>query len=144
VNPLLAPTVPPLPAQSLDGLVDTFNAGVKLTAAPMEGLRVTASYDRDNHDNETPVRSYPTVTTDMFVGATPRSNTPFSYTLDRFKLIGDYGGGLPGNMRLTGGVEEDIRERTYQEVVTTRETTLWGKVAGQPTEKLSGWLKLAH
>ena len=144
VNPLLAPTVPPLPAQSLDGEVDTFNAAVKLTAAPMEGLRVTGSYDRDNHDNETPVRSYPTVTTDMFVGATPRSNTPFSYTLDRFKLIGDYGGGLPGNMRLTGGVEYDMRERTYQEVVTTRETTLWGKVAGQPTEKLSGWLKLAH
>ena len=37
-----------------------------------------------------------------------------------------------------------MRERTYQEVVTTRETTLWGKVAAQPTEKLSTWLKLAH
>jgi MtrB/PioB family decaheme-associated outer membrane protein len=143
VNPLLAPTVPPMPAQSLDGLVDTFNANVKMTATPMQGLRITASYDHDNHDDKTPVRSYPTVTTDMFVGAS-RDNTPFSYTLDRFKLIGDYGGGLPGNMRLTGGVEEDIRDRTYTEVVTTRETTLWAKVAGQPTEKLSGWLKFAH
>ena len=37
-----------------------------------------------------------------------------------------------------------MRERTYQEVVTTRETTLWGKVAAQPTEKLTTWLKLAH
>ena len=37
-----------------------------------------------------------------------------------------------------------MRERTYQEVVTTRETTLWGKVAAQPTEKLSTWLKYAH
>jgi MtrB/PioB family decaheme-associated outer membrane protein len=143
-NPLLAPTVPPLPAQSLDGKIDTFNAAVKLTATPMQGLRVTGSYDRDSRDNDTPVRSYPTVTTDMIVGTTPRSNTPFSFTLDRFKLIGDYGGGLPGNARITGGAEYDMRERTYQEVVTTRETTLWGKVAAQPTEKMSTWLKLAH
>ena len=143
-NSILAPTVPPLPAQSLDGKIDTFNAAVKLTAAPMEGLRLTASYDRDSRDNRTPVRSYPTVTTDMIVGATPRSNTPFSYTLDKFRLIGDYGGGLPGNARLTGGADYDMRERTYQEVVTTRETTLWGKVAAHPTEKLSTWLKLAH
>ena len=70
VNAILAPTVPPLPAQSLDGKVDTFTASVKLTATPMEGLRVTASYDRDERDNKTPVRSYPTVSTDMFVGAT--------------------------------------------------------------------------
>ncbi len=143
-NPLLAPTVPSLPAQSLDGKIDTFNAAVKLTATPMQGLRVTGSYDRDSRDNDTPVRSYPVVTTDMFVGATPRNNTPFSYALDRFKLIGDYGGGLPGNARITGGAEYDMRERTYQEVVTTRETTLWGKVAAQPTDKLTTWLKLAH
>ena len=143
-NPLLAPTVPSLPAQSLDGKIDTFNAAVKLTATPMQGLRVTGSYDRDSRDNDTPVRSYPVVTTDMFVGATPRNNTPFSYALDRFKLLGDYGGGLPGNARITGGAEYDMRERTYQEVVTTRETTLWGKVAAQPTDKLTTWLKLAH
>ena len=37
-----------------------------------------------------------------------------------------------------------MRERTYQEVVTTREYTLWGKVAAQPTEKLSTWLKYAY
>jgi len=144
VNSILAPTVPPLPANSLDGKVDTFTANVKMTATPMEGLRLTGSYDRDSRDNKTPVRSYPSVATDMFVGATPQSNTPFSFTLDRFKAIGDYGGGLPANMRITGGGEYDMRERTYQEVVTTREMTLWGKVAAQPTEKLSTWLKYAY
>jgi len=143
-NAILAPTVPPLPANSLDGRIDTFTANVKMTANPMQGLRLTASYDRDSRDNKTPVRSYPTVTTDMFVGATPRSNTPFSFTLDRVKLIGDYSGGLPGNMRITGGGEYDTRERDYQEVVTTREYTLWGKVAAQPTEKLTTWLKYAY
>jgi MtrB/PioB family decaheme-associated outer membrane protein len=144
VNPLLAPTVPALPASSLDGKVDTFNAALKLTATPMQGLRLTGSYDRDDRNNRTPVRSYPTVSNDVTVGTTPRSNTPFSYTLDRFKLIGDYVGGLPANMRLTGGATYDMRERTYQEVVTTRETTLWGKLTAQPTEKLSTWLKLEH
>jgi MtrB/PioB family decaheme-associated outer membrane protein len=143
-NALLAPTVPALPGPSLDGKIETFNAAVKLTAAPMQGLRVTGSYDRDSRDNRTPVRSYPIVATDMFVGPGLRNNTPFSFTLDRFKLIGDYAGGLPGNARITGGAEYDMRERTYQEVVTTREMTVWGKVAAQPTEKLSTWLKLAY
>jgi MtrB/PioB family decaheme-associated outer membrane protein len=110
----------------------------------MEGLRVTGSYDRESRQNKTPVRSFPTVATDMFVGSTMQSNTPFSFTLDRFKLIGDYGGGLPNNTHLTGGAEYDMRERTYQEVVTTREMTLWGKFTAQPTEKLSGWLKYAY
>ena len=136
MNAVLAPTVPPLPAQSLDGKVDSFTASAKMTATPMEGLRLTGSYDRESRQNKTPVRAFPTVATDMFLGATTQSNTPFSFTLDRFKLIGDYGGGLPANMRITGGGEFDMRERTYQEVVTTREMTLWGKVAAQPTQKL--------
>ena len=51
-----------------------------MTATPMEGLRLTASYDRDSRDNKTPVRSYPVVTTDMLVGATPRSNTGWRST----------------------------------------------------------------
>jgi len=144
VNTILAPTVAPLPANSLDGRVDTFTANVKMTANPMEGLRLTASYDGDARDNKTPIRSYPVVTTDMIASSALRSNTPFSYTLDRVKLIGDYGGGLPGNMRITGGGEYDTRERSYQEVVTIREYTLWGKVAAQPTEKLSTWLKYAY
>ncbi len=144
LNPILAPTVPALPSQSLDGRVNTFNGGIKLTATPTQGLRLTASYDRDRRDNRTPVNVYPSVTTDMFVGATPRTNTPFSYTTDRFKLIGDYAGGLPASMRITGGGEYDMRERSYQEVVHTREYTLWGKVAAQPTEKLSTWLKYAY
>jgi len=142
VNTVLAPTVPALPASSLDGKIDTFTANVKVTATPLQGLRVTGSYDRDSRQNKTPVRSYPTVVTDMFVGAA-RNNTPFSFTLDRFKLIGDYGG-LANNTRITGGAEYDMRDRSYQEVVTTREATLWGKVAVQPTEKLSTWFKYAY
>ena len=146
LSPTLNPTlvVPALPASSLGGRVDTIDGGIKLTAAPMQGLRIIASYDHNDRDNRTPVLSYPLVTTDMFVNPTERTNTPFSYKVDRFKLIGDYAGSLPGHMRISGAVEQDNRDRSYQEVVTTRETTLWGKVAAQPTEKMTTSLKLAH
>jgi len=142
LNSVLAPTIPTLPVQSLGGRADTFNGGVKITAAPLEGLRLTASYNRDRRDNRTQIQSYPTVTTDMFVDPTPRSNTPFSFTQDRFKLAADYRG--PGSLKLSGGAEQDNRERSYQEVVNTRETTLWGKVGAQPREDLALSLKLAH
>ncbi len=142
LNSALAPTVPALPSQSLAGRADTFNGGVKLSAAPIEGLRLTASYHRDRRDNRTPIQSYPTVTTDMILEPTPRSNTPFSFTQDRFKLAGDYRG--PGSLKMSAAVEEDYRNRTFQEVVTTHETTLWGRVVGQPREDLSLSLKLAH
>jgi len=144
-NALLAPTVPVLPAQSLHGKVDTFNGGIKLTALATEGLRLTGSYDRDVRDNKTPVNAYPVVSTDMFAPGTTRENTPFSWTSDRFKLLGDYASDkLPASMRFTGGIEYDMRERTYQEVVTTREWTLWGKVVAQPGENVSTWLRLEH
>jgi MtrB/PioB family decaheme-associated outer membrane protein len=142
LNAVLAPTVPALPVQSLGGRADTFNGGFKITAAPLEGLRLIASYARDRRDNRTPIQSYQAVVTDMFVDATPRSNTPFSFTQDRFKLGADYRG--PGSLRWSGGAEQDNRQRSYQEVVTTRETLLWGRVVGQPRDDLSLSLKLAH
>jgi len=143
-NAALAPTVLPLPSQSLGGRVDTYNGGLKVTATPTAGLKLIGSYDHDQRDNRTPVRAYPIVTTDMFATGTTRNNTPFSYKLDRFKGMGDYSGSLPWSMRLTGAVEYEQRNRSYQEVVTTREWTIWGKAAAQPTEKLTTSLKLAH
>jgi len=143
-NALLAPTVLPLPSSSLGGRVDTYNGGLKLTATPMSGLKLIGSYDHDQRDNRTPVRAYPIVVTDMAVSGATRTNTPFSYKLDRFKGMGDYSGTLPWSMRLTGAVEYEQRDRSYQEVVTTREWTIWGKAAAQPIEKLGASLKLAH
>ena len=142
LNAALAPTVPALPSPSLGGRADTFNGGVKLTAAPIDGLRLTASYHRDRRDNRTPIQSYPTVTTDMILEPTPRTNTPFGFTQDRFQLAGDYRG--PGNLKWSAAAEQDNRVRSYQEVVTTRETTLWGRVVAQPRDNLSLSLKLAH
>lgn len=140
-NSSLAATVPALPAQSLQGLADTFNASVRLTAKPLDGLSLSASYDRNERDNKTPSLSYPAVQTDMFLGTTPRTNEPFSFTQDRLRLGGDYRG--PGSLKTSIGFEQDNRERTLQEVDTTRESTLWGRIQGQATDNLLLQLKLA-
>ncbi|MGZ5204796.1 MAG: MtrB/PioB family decaheme-associated outer membrane protein [Caldimonas sp.] len=142
LNAALAPTVPALPVQSLSGRADTFSGSVKITAAPWEGIRLNASYARDRRDNKTPIQSYPSVATDMFLEPLARSNTPFGFTQDRYKIGGDYRG--PGSMRWSVGAEQDNRERSYQEVVNTRETTLWGRVGMQARDDLSVSLKLAH
>lgn len=142
LTPGLAATVPALPAASLDGRVDTFNGSVRLTAAPIDGLRLNASYTRDVRNNRTAIQSYPMVATDMFLDPATRSNVPFDSTQDRFKLSADYRG--PGTSKLSAGVEQDNRQRSYQEVVDTRETTLWGRLGMQASDDVSLSLKLAH
>lgn len=140
LNPNLA--VPALPASSLNGRVDTFNASLRLTATPVERLRVNASYARDVRDNRTSSQSYPAVSTDTFLGLLPRSNQPFSFTQDRFKLGADYRG--PGSLKTSLGVEQNDIERSLQEVVTTRESTLWARVQVQARDNLALAFKLAH
>ena len=142
LNASLLPSVPGLPAPSLDGKVKTFNFNAKLTATPMDGLRVNAIYALDIRDNETAILSYPMVATDIFVSPDLRSNTPFDLTQDRIKLNADYRGFE--TWKLSGGVDWDRRERSYQEVVTTRETTLWGRATVQPIEELMLALKLSR
>jgi MtrB/PioB family decaheme-associated outer membrane protein len=142
VNPQLASAAGALPALSLDGRVDTFNGSVRLTATPIDGLRLNASLSRDVRDNRTAVRSYPSVVADTFVDLGRLDNTPFSQWQDRFKAGADYNG--PGTLRLSGGVEVDRRERSYTEAVTTRETTTWARAALQPVDMLALSLRVAH
>ena len=141
LNATLASSVPALPAGSLDGKVDTFNANVRLTAAPLADLRVNASYGHNARENKTATAAYPQVATDMFLGTETRSNVPFSFTQDRFKLGADYRG-LEG-IKLSAGGELDYRSRPYHEVVKTRETTVWGRAGMQAGEKLNLGFKLA-
>ncbi len=146
----LAPTLTPalvaiagaLPAASLDGHVDTFNSSVRVTATPMDGVRVNASYMRDVRDNRTTVRAYPLVEADIYVEPAKRSNTPFSLTQDRVKISADYRG--PNQLKLSAGIENDNRQRNYHEAVTTREATAWGRIGVRPHEIVSLDFKLTH
>lgn len=140
LNPAFAAT--PEPAASLAGHIDTFDGSVRLTAAPLDGLRVNASYARNLRDNRSAVRSYPMVVGDLYLDPTLRNNTPFRVIQDRVKLSADYRG--PGTLKLSAGVEGDQRQRRYQEVVQTRETTVWGRVGMRPLDELSLAVKLSH
>jgi MtrB/PioB family decaheme-associated outer membrane protein len=141
-NAVLLPSVPALPASSLDGEVATFNFNAKLTAAPLEGLRLNAIYARDVRDNETEVRAYPQVATDIFLDSALRTNTPYDLTQDRIRLNADYRG-FEG-WKLNGGYDWDSRQRNFSEVVTTRENTLWGRATWQAMEALSLNFNLAY
>lgn len=147
-EPFLAPTLTAglapgaMPTATLDGRVDTFNGSVRITAAPLQGLRLNASYARDVRENRTARQAFPYVETDIFAGLPARTNTPFSHWNDRVKLEADYRG--PATLRLAGGAEYEQRERNYTEVVTTRETSVWGRVSLQPVAMLGLSLKLSH
>jgi MtrB/PioB family decaheme-associated outer membrane protein len=135
-------TVPTLPVQSLDGRADTFNASVRVTATPTDRVRLNASYARDVRDNKTSSQSYPSVTTDMFVGSGLRTNLPYSFWQDRFKVDAEYRG--PHGLKAIVGADYDQIERSYQEVVRTRETTIWGRLGAQLHRTTRLELKLAH
>jgi MtrB/PioB family decaheme-associated outer membrane protein len=141
-NSLAPPAQLALPASSLDGRADIFSSSIRVTAAPTDPLRLNASWARDIRDNRTSSQSYPAVAADTFLDPTARTNQPFSFTTDRFRINGDYQ--WPATIKTSLGVDYDQRDRTLQEVVTTRETTVWGQVGGRWPEKLAWWLKLGH
>jgi MtrB/PioB family decaheme-associated outer membrane protein len=142
INATLAPGVPALPATALEGRVNTYAGNLRVTASPMPGLRVNAGWSHDERDNRTDAAGYPQVGTDMFLAAAPRSNTPFSFTLDRFKLGADYRG--PGSWKFAAGIDHELRDRSYTEAVETRETTVWGRASVQARENLALAGKLSH
>ncbi|HSM20631.1 MAG TPA: MtrB/PioB family outer membrane beta-barrel protein [Rubrivivax sp.] len=78
----------------------------------------------------------------MFIDPDLRSNTPFGLTQDRIKLGADYT--AVEAWKFNAGVDWDQRERSYQEVVTTRETTVWGRATWQADEALALRFDLAY
>lgn len=131
-----------LPAGSLDGLVYTFNSDVRISASVLERVRLNASYARDVRDNRTVSRAYPAVVTDMLVEDETRTNQPFSFINDRIRFNAEYR--APHDWRAALGVDVDNRERTHQEVVNTRETTLWGSLAVQALDRVSLQARYSH
>jgi MtrB/PioB family decaheme-associated outer membrane protein len=139
VNPALA--VPGLPAASLDGRANTLNAAVRLTTAATDALRLNFALTRDERTNDTASLSYPSVSTDMFIG-NPRANQPYGFTQNKAKASLDLRG--PAGWKFAGGILYDAIERTQQEVAKTKETSIFGRVAGRLADNLMVELKGAH
>lgn len=133
--------VPALPRTSLDGAAATLDANIKVTSRLNKQFQLNAIYTHSERDNQTLQATYPSVSTDMFAGL-PRINLPYSFTQDKLKLNGDYR--FTPLTKAAVGFDHDRRERTYQEVNTTNENTLWGKVATRVLDKVDVTAKLAH
>lgn len=142
LNSSLAPGLSALPATSLDARVDTLNGNARVSFDATERLRINASYTRNTHDNHTQILSFPAVSTDMFLGAVPLTNLPYTIKQNRYKLNADYHG--PDWLKTSLGIDEDERMRSQQTTETTREGTVWGRVALQTRDSLSIALRLAH
>jgi MtrB/PioB family decaheme-associated outer membrane protein len=140
LNPNLV--VAPLPAASLHGRADTRDASLRLSAAPLERLRLVASVARHERDNKTPSLAWPTVSTDMFLGAATRVNLPYSFTHDQAKLSADWRGGR--RWSLAAGIDHDTVHRTLQETNRTRDTTAWARGTARPLDNVTLTLKLSH
>ena len=139
LNPTLAASVP---ANSLQGKVDTFTAHLNLSATPVQGLRLTASVWRDQRDNRTPVYTMPALATDLFLYPGSRRNAPFSVKQSHFKASGDWR--ATETLRVGAGYDRDERVRSYQAAVRTTEDTLWTRASWQVLDNWSVSGRLSH
>lgn len=128
-----------LPRASLDGRVDTLLATVRAAYDVLPRLRLSADVLHDERDNRTPVAAYTQVVMDTYTGDV-RSNTPFDFTRDRWRLSLEKRSGL----RLGVGVEEDTRERRLGTLRETRERTYWGRLGWRPVPGGDVRLRYAH
>jgi len=118
--------VNPLPSNSLNGVVDTLTANLKLVSAISDKWRLNAAYTYNDRDNKTPQLTFDSwVSTDIAVNG-PRTTLPYSFTQNDFKLSADYR--FIRSTKLGFGYDYDAVERTYQEADKTKENTLWAKV----------------
>jgi len=118
---------PVLPANSLDGEIWLTTAQLKLSSRPVDKLRLNAELRYNERDNKTPVNSYDYVILDSHISPTARSNNPYSYKKNHFKLDANYRFNAITSLR--GGYKyEDIkRSYTDAERENTTEDTLYGK-----------------
>jgi len=131
------------PGGSLNGRVATLDAGLKLYSAVTQRLQLNAAYTHNARDNQTPQATYQTFITDMFTNsAVTRTNLPYSFKVDKLKLSANYR--ESAKLRGSVGADFDAHRRTFQEVDTTRDNTVWGKVSSQVSDKLDLTLKLTH
>lgn len=141
LNPSLVTAA--LPAASLNGKVDTFDARLALTAQPAAGLRVNASVARSERDNRTPaLLAWPAVAADLFVGPLARRNPAYSVKSTRMKLGVDWR--LSQAVTLAGGYDGEERIRSYLAATSTRENTFWLKARSTVFEGVGLSLRLAH
>lgn len=131
-----------LPTNSLDGEVDTRLVDVKLSSRPLPKLRLSAQYKYNERDNKTDQNSYDYVVADTALSTNARTNLPYGYQQNLWKLEAGYQ--LPGRTELSAGFDYDRFERPLQEVDETRDKTFWSRFKFRPLVRLDAWVKYAY
>ena len=146
INPNLTVTTP-LPRSSLDGLIDTTHADLKLTSRLAPKLGLTAFYRYDDRNNKSPRNQYDYIGGDsqnqqaLGAGYT-RWNTPLSSTKQQAGADFDYR--LADRTKLRFGYDYDWAKGTYEAITDEHEHTLKAEIEQHFGEAASGGLAYAY
>ena len=135
VNPTLAGN--PLPANRLDGDVDTTLFALRVTSRPLDKTRVRFAYRFNNRDNGAAVNAWNRVIVDALVSGAPETNNPYSFKRTSISLAGDYD--LLDTVQLSASIERKELDRDLQEVAEQTEDIGWGRVRWRP----NGWFDVS-
>lgn len=136
INPTIA--AQPLPADEFDGRVDTTHANLRITARPVDRLRVAAEYRLNERDNKSGQYLWNPVQADSFQTLS-FMNPAYSFENRDLSLAAHYA--LSRMLHGSAGWRQKVRERDYQNVDRTEEDTWWGRLRFRPMQELSISLK---
>ena len=121
VTPVLAAQTSSLPAQSLNGKMNTTGIVFAITSKPVEQLNLALRYRRYDLDNQTPRISFPGYGSwDRSWSATARRSVPYGYTNNRLDATAGYDA---GHVTFEGGFRRTTIDRTFRETEQTAENT---------------------
>lgn len=123
-------TADPLPSNSLDAEVDTYNYSLTVTSRPIDKLRVKFGYRYDERDNKSPIFDWSRVIVDSLPSFDSERNIPYSYDRWHSTISGEYA--FSRKLRLSAGYEYKEVNRDYHEVAEQTDELGWGQIRWQP------------
>ncbi|MCE9678224.1 MtrB/PioB family decaheme-associated outer membrane protein [Shewanella sp. AS1] len=127
-----------LPTESLDAKVDLSGATLKVVSRLSRSVRVNASYDYSDRENNTNVEQWTQISINSTNGQVAYNN-PYDITTHRAKVGADFS--LTRGLKLETGYDFRRDERTNQDRETTDEHTLWSKLRLSALENWDMWIK---
>ena len=137
-NPGLSVTTP-LPRDSLDGKIETRNAGVRITSRPIEHLRAVAEWNLDDRDNDTPRDTYiypggDSQNQGTITSANARVNLPNGYRSNTGRA--EVGYEFYERSELSVSYKHQEIQRDWTEVKHVSEDTFAGALHSRPIQQV--------
>ncbi|WP_455202813.1 MtrB/PioB family decaheme-associated outer membrane protein [Kaarinaea lacus] len=138
INGSLSPQ--PLQRTSLDGKVNVISANLAVNSRLTDNLDIEAQYRQNEQDNDTPQATYDYVIADTSVSTQQETNTPYSFRQQEILVEGRYRMKKPHKFGV--GYKYETYDRTFQEVETTEENSLYGTYRNTVSKKWNWFLRL--